>query len=138
VCAMAWRLRSNGQLVLLAIDFFGRKSDENVLKLDSVDDSTILWIYWKEWIIQFKCVNFIGCELYLNKPIIFIKRLTLKIFYTKIQFSSVQSLSHVWFFVIPWTAACQASLSITNSWSLLKLVSVESVMPSNQRIVVSY
>ena len=44
--------------------------------------------------------------------------------------SSVQSLSHVWLFVIPWIAACQASLSITNSWSLQKPVSIMSVMPS--------
>ena len=43
----------------------------------------------------------------------------------------VQSLSHVWLFVTPWTAAYQASLFITNSWSLLKLMSIESVMPSN-------
>ena len=47
------------------------------------------------------------------------------------QFSSVQWLSHVCLFVTPWTAACQASLSITNSWSLLKLMSTESMMPSN-------
>ena len=46
-------------------------------------------------------------------------------------YQSVQSLSWVWFFVNPWTAACQASLSITNSLSLLKLMSVESVIPSN-------
>ena len=47
--------------------------------------------------------------------------------------SSVQyhSLSRVWLFASPWTAACQASLSITNSWSLLKLMSIELVMPSN-------
>ena len=44
---------------------------------------------------------------------------------------SVQSLSCVQLFVTPWTAACQASLSITNSWSLLKLMSIELVMPSN-------
>ena len=43
----------------------------------------------------------------------------------------VQSLSCVWLFVIPWTAACQASLSPTISWSLLKLVSIESVILSN-------
>ena len=49
--------------------------------------------------------------------------------------SSVQLLSHVWLFVTPWTAACQASLSITNSWSLLKLMSVESVMPSNHLVL---
>ena len=51
------------------------------------------------------------------------------------QFSSVQSLSHVWLFAIPWTTACQASLSITNSWSSLKLTSIESVMPSNHLIL---
>ena len=48
-----------------------------------------------------------------------------------IQFSSVQSLSRVWLFVTPWTAAHQASLFITSSQSLLKLMSIESVMPSN-------
>ena len=47
------------------------------------------------------------------------------------QFSSVQSLSHVQLFVIPWTAACQASLPITNSWNSLKLMYTESVMPSS-------
>ena len=52
----------------------------------------------------------------------------------RIQFSSVQSLSHVQLFATPWTAACQASLSITNSWSLLKLMSIESMMPSNTYI----
>ena len=52
-----------------------------------------------------------------------------------IQFSSVQSLSHVRHFVTPWTAACQASLSITNCWSLLKLMFIESVMPSNHLIL---
>ena len=52
-----------------------------------------------------------------------------------VQFSSVQSLSHVQLFATPWTAACQASLSITNSRSLLKLMSIESVMPSNYLIL---
>ena len=47
-----------------------------------------------------------------------------------VQFSSLPSLSRVQLLVTPWTAACQASLSITNSWSLLKLTSIESVMPS--------
>ena len=50
-------------------------------------------------------------------------------------FSSVQSLSHVQLFATPWTEACQASLSITNSQSLLKLMSIESVMPSNHLIL---
>ena len=49
--------------------------------------------------------------------------------------SSVQSLSPVWLFVTPWTVACQASLFITNSQSLFKLVSVKSVMPSNHLIL---
>ena len=49
--------------------------------------------------------------------------------------SSVQSLSCVWLFATPWTAAHQASLSITNSWSLPKLVSFELVMPSNHLIL---
>ena len=51
------------------------------------------------------------------------------------QFSSVQSLSHVGLFVTPWTAAPQASLSISNSRSLLKLMSIELVMPSNHLIL---
>ena len=51
------------------------------------------------------------------------------------QFSSVQSLSCVQFFVTPWTTACQASLSITNSWSLLKLMSIELVMLSSHLIL---
>ena len=53
----------------------------------------------------------------------------------KAQFSSVQSLCCVQLFATPWTAARQASLSITNSWSLLKLMSIELVMPSNYPIL---
>ena len=52
-----------------------------------------------------------------------------------VQFSSVQSLSHVALFATPWTGAHQASLCITNSRSLLKLMSIESVMPSNHLIL---
>ena len=52
-----------------------------------------------------------------------------------IWFSSVQSLSRVWFFMTPWTTALQASLSITNSWSLLKQMSIVPVMPSNHLIL---
>ena len=52
-----------------------------------------------------------------------------------IQFSSVQLLSHVQLFATPGTAACQTSLSITNSWSLLKLMSIEVVMPSNHLVL---
>ena len=48
----------------------------------------------------------------------------------RVQLSLVQTLGHVWLFVTSWTAACQASLSFTKSQSLLKLMSIESVMPS--------
>ena len=70
---------------------------------------------------------------------------TVKFFYTEFSvkhdharntcFSSVQSLSHVRFLGTPWTAVRQASLSITNSRSLLKLMSIELVMPSNHLIL---
>ena len=52
-----------------------------------------------------------------------------------IQFSSVQSLSRVQLFVTPWIAARQASMPITNSWSSLRLTSIESVMPSSHLIL---
>ena len=52
-----------------------------------------------------------------------------------IKLSSVQLLSHVPLFVTPWTAACQASLALTNSWNLLKLMSRDSVIPSNHLIL---
>ena len=54
---------------------------------------------------------------------------------TRLSVSSVQSLSCVQLFATLWTAACQASLSITNSWSLLKLMSIESVMPFKHLIL---
>ena len=54
---------------------------------------------------------------------------------SSIQSRSFQSLSRVRLFVTPWTAAHQALLSITNSWSLLKLISIKSVMPSNHLIL---
>ena len=65
---------------------------------------------------------------YLKKPnsVLFIR--------STAQFSLVQLLSHVRLFMTPWTAAHLASLSITNSWGLLKLMSIQSVMPSNHLI----
>ena len=56
---------------------------------------------------------------------------TMRYYLTPVRISSVQLLSPVRLFVTPWTAACQASLSITNSRGLLKLMSIESVIPSN-------
>ena len=58
-----------------------------------------------------------------------------KIQYKLHRFSSVHSLSQVWLFSTPWIAACQACLSITNSWCLLKLMSIELVMPSSHFIL---
>ena len=55
--------------------------------------------------------------------------------FSSVQFSSVQSLSRVQLFATPWIAAHQASLSITNSWNLLKLTSIESVISSNHLIL---
>ena len=57
------------------------------------------------------------------------------VYFSLFQFSSVQSLSRVWLFATPWTAAWQASLSITNSRSSPKLMCIESVMPSNHLIL---
>ena len=68
----------------------------------------------------------------MSKPI-FHSTFLVCIIWSKI--SSVQSLSHVWLFATPWIAALQASLSITNTQSLLKLMSIESVMPSNHLIL---
>ena len=62
-------------------------------------------------------------ELYEEKPV------------NAVAIVFVQSLSLVWRFATPWTAACQASLSFTISWSLLKLMSIESLMPSNHPIL---
>ena len=71
------------------------------------------------------------------QPIICLSRWTKNALYVFFltRFSSVQSLSHVWLFATPWTAACEASLSFTIFQSLLKLMSIESVMPSNHLIL---
>ena len=68
-----------------------------------------------------------------NQPFLFTPGVLFK--YPFLQFSSVQSLSRVWLFVTPWIAACQASLSIINSQSSLRLTSIESVMPSSHLIL---
>ena len=66
---------------------------------------------------------------------LFIKHLVWFLYVGIFQFSSVQSLSHVRLFATPWTVACQASMSITNSWNLLILMSIELMMPSNHLIL---
>ena len=72
-----------------------------------------------------------GVEELTCSPVIFPCRMNLSFF----TFSSVQLLSRVRHFAAPWTAACQASLSITNSWSSLRLTTIKSVMPSNHLIL---
>ena len=59
----------------------------------------------------------------------------MKRYLTEMSFSSVQSLSCVWFFATPWNATCQASLFINNSQSLLKLITIKSMIPSNHLIL---
>ena len=73
-----------------------------------------------------------GSEWCIEYATIYIQ---IKYIHIIIIFSSVQSLSYVRLFVTPWTEAHQASLSITNSWSLPKLMSIESVMPSKHLIL---
>ena len=74
----------------------------------------------------------VSSPLFLDFP--YTQNLTILIT-TSVQFSSVQLLSSVQFFVTPWTAACQTSLSITNSRSLPKLMSIKWMMPSNHLIL---
>ena len=85
---------------------------------------------------------FCPCSLYFNltlKKTWLLKGICKHLWYwvLSVQFSSVQSLSHVQLFVTPWTALCQASLSITISWSLLKLISIKSVMPTSSDKLIS-
>ena len=101
------------------------------------------------WAVHFTWVHCLVCKLYIKKTEIYMcvcsyscilgliiegqSFINLSII-SSVQFSSVQWLSRVWLFATPWTAAHQASLSITYSRSLLKLMSIESVMPSNHLI----
>ena len=68
-----------------------------------------------------------------NKPLFVFYICSIHLFIDSV--SSVQLLSCVWLFAAPWTAACQAFLSITNSWGLLKLMSIKLVMPFNHLIL---
>ena len=70
-----------------------------------------------------------------KNPTLSLKNMLASLSNNIISISSIQSLNRVWLFVTPWTAACQASLSITNSRSLLKLMSIELVIPSNHLIL---
>ena len=79
---------------------------------------------------NFQVLQFVACCFLKCSVLVMVHRVLLSV-----QFSSVQFLSCVQLFVTPWTAACQVSLSISNSQSLLKFMSIESVMPSNHLIL---
>ena len=81
-----------------------------------------------------KYPKYISCGLFLN-GLDYIVSFLVWVFLSLKVFSSVQSLSCVRLFATPWIAAHQASLSITNSWSSLRLTSIESVMPSSHLIL---
>ena len=87
---------------------------------------------------QFSAYDFLSCptknSLAFNPPVCVDCVSTLHWQHRLSQFSSIQSLSCVRLFATPWTAAHQASLSTTNSWSLLKLIYIRLVMPSNHLI----
>ena len=89
------------------------------------------------WFFNVLNFTFVNCDLYMKQNLIWycICFHYWLILLSSVQFSSVQLLSHVWLFVTPWTAAHQASLSITNSQSPPKPISLELVMPSNHLIL---
>ena len=84
--------------------------------------SILLWLFVFLWYIAYYFFTFISYFIYLS--LLFLN-----------QFSSFQSFSHVWLLLTQWTAARQASMSITNSQSLIKLMFIESVMLSNHLIL---
>ena len=85
----------------------------------------------KSFQIVINLKKYFQCSIEENMQIVGPMQFKPVFFKSSVQFNSVQSLSRVQLFVTPWIAACQASLSITNSQSLLKLMSIESVMPSS-------
>ena len=105
--------------------------------LGLVDAITLEWINNK--VLLYSTGNNIQYILWLTRIERIWKRIYIYVqlshFALQKKFSSVQSLTHVQLFTTPWTTARQASLSITNSQTLLKLMSIESVMPSNHLIL---
>ena len=85
---------------------------------------------WRSWLLSAQDSQLLKCKEFCKATV---KQLLVKIKLYKVQFRSVAQLCLT--LCNPWTAACQASLSITNSHSLLKLISIMSVTPSNQLIL---
>ena len=101
----------------------------SVLPMNTQDSSPLRWTGWIS--LQFKGLS----RVFSNNTVRSIDSLALSFLYSptliSIQFSSFQLLSHVQLFATPWIIACQASLSITNSWSLPRLTCIKLVMPSS-------
>ena len=103
----------------------------NVLPATSVPkEQSVWWAYTVGGTVTFHVTHTVITEEHVNHVNVCIRNTLILL--QLIQFSSV---SHVWFFATPWTAARQASLSITNSWSLFKFMTIKSVMPSNHLIL---
>ena len=86
-------------------------------------------------VLDLKCLWFALLSIFSRSNFSFITSIGLCLLLFNLIVVAVQSLSYVQVFATPWTAAPQASLSFTISWSLLKLMSIESVMPSNYLIL---
>ena len=110
-----------------------------VTELDTTE--RLNWLDWRSNIKKYLniCCNFLNETLnyttHTSSVLMTSFKESMQIISPSLLFSSVQSLSHVQFFETPWTAAHQSSLSLTISWRLLKLMSIELVMPSNQLIL---
>ena len=100
----------------------------------SMEKSERGWWY-PPFLVKISLFSWEFCSLCWNEINFAIFGLTCFLFCNMLIISSVQLLSCVWLFATPWTAACQDSLSITNSWSLLKLMSITLVMPSSHLIL---
>ena len=87
------------------------------------------------WVTYSKCLKILWIPNKIYLLVKFALQAIILRFGNSVQFSSIQLLSHVWLSATPWIAACQASLSITNSQSSLRLTSIESVIPSNHLIL---
>ena len=94
--------------------------------------STIFGPWWKCKLVY---SSILPCMLTISLSVLLVSHWISPNYTLKPLFSSVQLLTHVLLFATPWTTACQTSLSITNSQSLLKLMSIESVMSSNHLIL---
>ena len=113
---MIWYTDVDKDNIKLKLCFFNKETDKLIMSVAS--------LHWWPELLQLKHENIL---------IKFFSDINSKISYdiNSVQFSSVQWLSCVWLFATPCSAARQASLSNTNFWSLFKLMSIESVMPSN-------